>query len=230
MSDTPLLSLDHVRFAYPRSREIFTDLSLCLRPGERLGLSAPNGAGKTTLFRLLTALERPLAGRLLLHGKVVGTAADIRRLRRHVGVVLQQADDQLFCPTVLEDVAFGPLNLGAGPEEARKRAAAVLAGLGLESLADRLIHQLSGGEKKLVSLAGVLVMEPEVILLDEPSAGLDPASQERLTDILAGISTAVMVISHERRFLQTVCRACVTIREGRLTEPQSPAAFFAGQD
>lgn len=214
----PIFALDHVSFAYPGGRLLLKEVSLALRPGERVGLYGPNGSGKTTLFRLITGLAHPAGGRVLFHGQVVGDEKGFAALRRKVGLVLQHAEDQLFCPTVLEDVAFGPLNLGLGPEAARERAVATLHSLGLVGFESRLTHRLSGGEKKLVSLAAVMAMRPEALLLDEPTNDLDPEARERITEVLQGQATARIVISHDWEFLAATSDRYISIVDGRLTE------------
>ncbi len=216
MLQDAVFSLDHISFSYAGSRPLFSDLSLSLAPGRHLGLYGANGAGKTTLFRIIMGLERPQAGHVYLHGKQLDTEKDFRALRKKIGLVLQNADDQLFCPTVLEDVSFGPLNLGLSQEEADRKARSVLMSLGLSGYEDRLTHQLSGGEKKLVSLAGILAMEPEAMLLDEPTAALDEDAVRRLAAILAGLPEARIVISHDKAFLEQVSDDILTLKEGTL--------------
>ncbi len=212
----PIFALDEVSFAYPEGRPLFDCLNFALRDGESIGLMAPNGSGKTTLLRLTMGLERPLSGRVLLRGAPVADARAWRELRRKVGVTLQAADDQLFCPTVLEDVAFGPLNLGLGRDAARDAALEALRLLGLEGFEHRLTHKLSGGEKKMVALASVLSMRPQALLLDEPAAGLDQAAEKRLMDILKELPAARLVISHDRSFLRETVSRALTIADGRL--------------
>ena len=219
MAEAALVSifdLDGISFAYPEGRALFENLHFSLRDGERVGLFAPNGSGKTTLLRLIVGLEQPLAGRVLLRGAPVADERGWRELRRKVGVVLQSADDQLFCPTVLEDVAFGPLNLGMSREAARDVALETLRLLGLEGFEHRLTHKLSGGEKKLVCLAAVLSMRPKALLLDEPAAGLDQAAEERLLGVLQTLPSAQLVISHDRDFLRNAVSQALTIANGRL--------------
>jgi cobalt/nickel transport system ATP-binding protein len=214
-----IFSLENVHLAYVRGetrREVLRDVNFALFPGQRLALYGPNGSGKTTLFRCITGLARPQRGLVRFHEAIMRTEKDFLALRRNVGFVLQQAEDQLFFPTVLEDVAFGPLNLGLEPEDARERALDTLASLALSGFENRLIHQLSGGEKKLVSLAGILAMRPEALLLDEPTSGLDSAARERLTEILRGLATPRVVISHDWDFLAQVSTEYLTIRDGRL--------------
>ena len=215
-----IFSLDHVDVVYhglQGRRPVLKDVDLSLRPGETVGLYGPNGSGKTTLFRCITGLVRPMRGVIRLHGEVVDDEKTWRALRCAVGLVLQDSDDQLFFPTVLEDVAFGPLNLGMSPKDARERALQTLGELGLAGFEKRLTHRLSGGEKRLVALAGVLAMRPEALLLDEPTTGLDEASRERLTNVLKNLTTARITVSHDWDFLTKVSSRFLTIEDGRLT-------------
>ena len=191
----PIFALEHISFTYPGGRQVFRDMDFALYPDRKIGLYGPNGSGKTTFFRLIMGLAAPQEGRILFHGRPLETEKDFRELRCKVGLVLQHAEDQLFCPTVLEDVAFGPLNLGCTQDEARDRAASTLERLGLAGFENRLTHRLSGGEKKLVSLATVLVMEPEALLLDEPTNGLDPEARQRIIGVLKTLPTARIIIS-----------------------------------
>ncbi len=170
---------------------------------------------------MLVGLERPASGQLLFHGAPVKDEYDLRRLRCNIGLVMQNADDQLFSPTVLEDVAFGPLNLGLSRNQARQRALEVLDSLGLTGFADRLTHRLSGGEKKLVSIATVLSMRPEALLLDEPTAFLDDESRERMIGILQKQSFARVIISHDRDFLERTASRFIALGKGGLGEPTS---------
>lgn len=219
LREEPLLDIRGLSFSYPSDggrRAALHDVGLTLLPGQRLGLYGPNGSGKTTLFRCITGLETAGSGEIRLHGTPVRTEKEFRALRRAVGYVLQNADDQLFFPTVLEDVAFGPLNLGLAPKEARARAEETLAALGLADYGPRLAHRLSGGEKTLVALATVLAMRPEALLLDEPTTGLDADARQRIIDILTGLPTARIVISHDWDFLERVTDEIRGMDKGRL--------------
>lgn len=224
MSDNPptdaVFSLENVCFAYERNgalRPVLCDVNFSLFPGQRFGLYGPNGSGKTTLFRCITGLAHPQEGQVLFHGAPLRDEKDFYALRCKVGFVLQHAEDQLFFPTVLEDVAFGPLNLGLPAEEARDRAVETLRGLGLEGFEDRLTHRLSGGEKKLVSLAAVMAMQPEALLLDEPTNGLDNEARQRIIEILRRLDTARITISHDWDFLAQTSTQYLTIDHGRLS-------------
>ena len=214
-SPLPLIELQQVSFAYPSRALILDQAEMSLTSGQRIGLIGPNGSGKTTLVHLIMGLLRPTAGRLLFKGRDTRSPAEFRELRRSIGLVFQDADDQLFSPTVLEDVAFGPLNLGLCREEALRISHQTLADLGLAPLAERVTQQLSGGEKKLVSLATVLSMQPELLLLDEPTNNLDAVIRARLISILNQLQIGYLIISHDWDFLAETCTALYTLREGK---------------
>lgn len=216
MADHPIFALDQVSFAYPSGRKVLREVCLAFEDGQQIGLYGTNGSGKTTLFHVIMGLLTPQQGRVLFHGQHVRTEKEFRLLRREVGLVLQSAEDQLFNPTVLDDVAFGPLNLGLSADEARERAVQTLTQLGLAGFENRLTHRLSGGEKKLVSLATILSMHPRVLLLDEPTNGLDPETRERITLILRSLPTARIIISHDWDFLAQTTTRFMTVKDGRL--------------
>lgn len=211
-----LIRLDDISFAYPGRVTVLDHADLTLREGERIGLMGPNGAGKTTLFHLIMGLLKPDSGRIEIFGQEVREEKDFESVRRQIGFLFQDADDQLFHPTVLEDVAFGPLNLGKSRDEAQAIALKTLENLGLEHFEDRITHRLSGGEKKLVALATVMAMEPKVLLLDEPTAGLDERTKERLTQLLKGLDLTYIIISHELDFLMETTTAVYAMIDGRI--------------
>lgn len=183
---------------------------------EQTGLIGANGCGKTTLFRIIVGLEKPDSGQIFFKGKEVTQPQGLSDLRRETGYLFQHADDQLFSPTVLEDIAFGPLNLGFSPEEARGIAMQTLKKLGLEGFEKRVPHKLSGGEKKLVALATVLAMKPSLLLLDEPTNDLDPSTREQLITILKELNHPRVIISHDWDFLAETTSSLYTIDNGRL--------------
>lgn len=195
---------------------VLRDLDLALAPGERLAIVGPNGAGKTTLLRAVVGLDRPLAGEVRLFGAPCADERDFRRARPRIGYLFQDSDDQLFCPTVIEDVAFGPLNTGATQAGARAAAQAALDGLGIGHLADRISHRLSGGEKRLVCLAGLLAMRPEVLLLDEPTNGIDAANGARLRAALTGFAGAMLLVSHDDAFVAALATRALVVEDRRL--------------
>jgi cobalt/nickel transport system ATP-binding protein len=169
-----IINLEKVSFSYPSGRKVINDLDLRLKKGERLGIIGPNGSGKSTMFRLIMGLLRPTSGRLTIFGKEMTHKRDFFPVRQRIGLLFQDPDDQLINPTVLDDVGFGPLNQGKSIKDAKDISRKALSDLGIGDLEDRITYKLSGGEKKLVSLATVLAMKPEVLLLDEPTSGIDP--------------------------------------------------------
>ena len=215
MSDA-LIALHDVVFRYDPDRPVLDGAEFELCAGERVGLLGPNGCGKTTLLHLVVGLERPQAGEVVAFGAPRRKEADFHEVRRRAGLLFQDPEDQLFCATVAEDVAFGPLNLGKGREEVLRIVRETLGLLGLAGYEQRITHKLSGGEKRLVSLATVLAMQPEVLLLDEPSAGLDEATHERLVEVLAALPQALIVVGHDRPFLARVADRAVELRDGRI--------------
>ena len=213
-----VVSLDDVSFSYAPDRPVLAGCNLRLKRSERVGLIGPNGSGKTTLLALIVGLIRPTAGQVEVFGKVRSREADFHEVRGRVGLLFQDADDQLFCPTVAEDVAFGPLNLfpKRPRREVRQIVARTLDSLGLAGYEDRITYRLSGGEKRLVALATVLAMEPEVLLLDEPTSGLDDEATERVEQILDRLPQAMLIVSHHRPLLKKIAARCLRLSGGRL--------------
>lgn len=216
-----LLELSEIHFAYPGRPPTLAGASLGLAAGERLALTGANGAGKSTLLQIMVGLLAPTAGEVIAFGRPRHREADFHEVRRRVGLVFQDPDDQLFCPTVAEDVAFGPLNLGLDRAAAEQRVAQTLARLDLTALRERITHKLSGGEKRLVSLAAVLAMEPEVLLLDEPSNGLDEATTERLIAILESLPQTLVLVSHDPALRDRLATRTLRLEMGRLI-PDGP--------
>ena len=214
---TPIIELKQICFSYPGATEPVLDhLDLTLNPGDRIGLMAPNGSGKTTLLHTIMGLCRPQSGTIRLFGAPMVGEKDFSPVRPRLGLLFQDSDDQLFCPTVLDDVAFGPLNLGASPQQARDKARDVLERLDILEFEDRVTHRLSGGQKRLVALAAVLAMSPEMLLLDEPTSGLDSRVKQTLADILTGLSIPYFIISHEFDFINTVTDRIFSMEGGRI--------------
>jgi cobalt/nickel transport system ATP-binding protein len=208
----PALSVSQLSFSYPDKPNVLRDISLEIMAGERVGLIGPNGAGKTTFFLLICGVLKPDAGEILLFGKPM-VHGDFRP---GIGMVFQNSNDQLFCPSVWDDVAFGPQNLGLSREEVEARTTEALSTAGALELADRPPHHLSGGEKRMVSIAGVLAMRPRVVIYDEPSASLDIRSRRRLIRFLQASEETILIASHDLELVLEVCDRVLLLDEGRM--------------
>ena len=216
-STPPLVELRDICFRYPgAASQLLKGVHFSLDRQQRVGLVGPNGSGKTSLFHVIMGLLKPDTGAVLFNGEEIHDKEDFRTLRRKVGLLFQDSDDQLFSPTVLEDVAFGPLNIGAAPKEAKETARSILHELKLEHLEQRITHQLSGGEKKMVSLATILAMQPEALLLDEPTNNLDAATRSRLIEVLNELDLALLIISHDWNLLAATCQEICSMEEGQV--------------
>jgi cobalt/nickel transport system ATP-binding protein len=211
-----MIQLEGIRFGYPARPDVLDDLDFRCGAGDRVGVVGANGSGKTTLLHITMGLVKPEAGRVVLFGSDRSTEDDFRDARRRIGFVFQDADDQLFCPTVAEDVAFGPRNLGKSADEAHEIVHRILELLGIEHLESRVTYQLSGGEKRLVALATVLAMDPEILILDEPTTGLDEGTAEHLLEILDQHAPTYVIVSHDRTFLERAVSSTFLLRGGRL--------------
>jgi len=212
-----IINLENITFGYPGNDDKIIDhLNLKLCHGDRMGIVAPNGCGKTTLFHIIMGLLTPDSGKIEIFGKPVCTQKDFINVRQKIGLLFQDSDDQLFSPTVIEDVAFGPLNLGYSSSESKNIALTTLTNLGLSDYATRITHKLSGGEKRMVALATVLAMQPEVLLLDEPNTGLDEKTKARLVQVLTQLNLSYIVISHENDFLYDTTNIIYTMDNGKM--------------
>lgn len=219
-----LFDLRDVHFAYAGRAPVLAGASFQLHEGERLAINGHNGAGKSTLLRLMVGLLRPTAGAIIAFDASRQKEADFHEVRRRAGLVFQDPDDQLFCPTVAEDVAFGPLNLGQSRDEAMAQVDSVLSLLDLMYLRDRITHKLSGGEKRLVTLAAVLAMSPAVLLLDEPTNALDEENEARLVEILQSLPQAMVIVSHDPHFRRKLATRSLVLRGGVLGAAPEAAA------
>ena len=202
-----------LRFAYPDGREALRGIDLEVGQGEKVALVGPNGAGKSTLLLLLTGLLKGGEGTIRVFGQELHDG-NLRRLRARMGIVFQDPDDQLFSPTVFDDVAYGPLYAGLPEEEVRRRVGWALAQVGLEGFEERLSHHLSLGEKKRAAIATVLSMQPELLVLDEPTAGLDPRARRRLIQLLQELPQTMLVASHDMRMVAELLPRTVILDGG----------------
>lgn len=218
----PLLHLEGVSYSYPNRPShkggILHNISLQVHEGEVVGLLGSNGSGKSTLLHIASGLITPDAGSVRLFGLLCETEKNFAVARRSLGYLLQNADDMLFCPTILEDVAFGPYNSGKSSDESKALALETLTSLGLEQFAAFNGNYLSGGEKKMVALASILAMRPQLLFLDEPTNDLDPDSRQKLIEILAKFHLTTLVISHDTSFLDNFCTRFCTLEQGIMRE------------
>ena len=212
---TPLIALDDLTVARA-GQVVLTGVDFSVAAGDRLALIGANGAGKTTLLRTIVGLERPAGGRISLFGEACADERQFRRYRPRIGFLFQDSDDQLFCPTVLEDVSFGPLNIGCSEAQSLERARSALEDLSIGHLADRISHRLSGGEKRLVCLAGLLAMRPDVLMLDEPTNGIDAENGQLLLAALTAFKGAMLLVSHDLAFVSQLATRAMVVRHGRL--------------
>lgn len=215
---TALIETRDLFYRYPRRGVVLDKVDFSLYPGERVALTGANGAGKTTFLHLLVGLKKAKGGEIHAFGQLRKEEKDFVEVRAKAGFLFQDPDDQLFCPTVLEDVAFGPLNLGKSRTDAINIARDTLVSLGMEGFEDRITHQLSGGEKRMITLAAVLAMDPDVLLLDEPSNALDRDARQRLLDTLLALPHAMIIISHDDDFLNQLATRRVRLVDAQLIE------------
>lgn len=215
-SNRIIIDISDLSFGYPGSPLILDSIDLRVRQKDCIGLMGSNGSGKTTLFRVIMGLIKPVSGKMLIFEKPVHDEKDFREVRKRIGLLFQDADDQLFSPTVLEDVAFGPLNLGSTMDEAIQTARETLDFLGMSGFENRVTYKLSGGEKRMISLATVLAMKPEMLLLDEPTSGLDSKTHAKLTEVLTEINLPCMIISHEMDFLEKTTDKIFLMENGKI--------------
>ena len=219
------ITVDDLSFAYPDGTRALDGVSFGAGHGEAIAVVGANGAGKSTLLLHLNGLLTPEHGSVDIGGVPV-TKATLPDIRRTVGMVFQDPDDQLFMPTVAEDVGFGPLNLGLAPEEVAARVHAALARVAAEHLAERPPYRLSGGEKRVVAIATVLAMEPKVLVMDEPSSGLDPRARRRLIDLLEGFEHTRLVATHDLDLAATLCERTIVLGRGRVLADRPTTDVF----
>jgi cobalt/nickel transport system ATP-binding protein len=217
-----------LRFSYAGGEHVLAGLDLDVDAGERVAVLGPNGAGKTTLMLHLNGLLRG-------SGELAVAGIDVRddtlgELRARVGLVFQDPDDQLFMPSVAADVAFGPRNLGLDEPEIERRTGAALAAVRMSHVAGRAPHQLSMGERRRVAIAGVLAMDPSLLVLDEPSANLDPRARRELLDVLAALDRTLLVVTHDLPFAAELCERAVILSGGRIAADGPCADVLADAD
>lgn len=231
------MEVDGLAYAYPDGHQALFGVNLRVGSGERVALLGPNGAGKTTLVLHLNGILGPASGSRVGAGTgrvrvggldVVG--ANLREVRRRVGIVFQDPDDQLFMPTVRDDVAFGPSNLGVRGAELEARVIGALDRVGMSEHADRAPHHLSYGQRRRVAVATVLSMDPEILVLDEPTSNLDPASRRELADVLRSLDVTVLMVTHDLPFALELCPRSVVLSGGTVVGDGDTAALLGDAD
>jgi cobalt/nickel transport system ATP-binding protein len=222
----PAVRLRALSHRYADGTPALHDVDLQIAAGEAVAVVGANGAGKSTLLLHLNGLLLAGAGQVQIEGQPV-TRATLVAVRQRVGFVFQDADDQLFMPTVQDDVAFGPLNQGLDAAAVAERVGAALAAVGASHLAARAPWRLSGGEKRAVAIAGVLAMQPALLVLDEPTAGLDPAGRRRLIELLRGLRHTRIVATHDLDLVLELCPRVVVLHQGRVQADGAPQSVLA---
>lgn len=229
-----ILEARDIRYRYPRGMEAIQGISFHIRKGEKIALVGPNGAGKSTLMLMFNGMIRPDSGTLLFDNKQISYDKEsLRMLRKRVGFVLQNPDRQIIAPTVYQDVAFGPANLGYSDEEVRQAVAGALKYVGLEGFERRPPHQLSGGEKKRVAIAGVLAMDPDMLVFDEPTSGLDPSGSEDIMELLDELNQGgktIIISTHDIELAYPWADRAILLLKGKILQEDIPDVAFGNQE
>lgn len=220
-------------YQYPDATRALSDIALDIRKGEFIGILGSNGSGKTTLLKVLDGLIKDFEGKVLLDGKDVRTLAP-RDIYKKVGLIFQNPDDQLFAPTVFEDVSFGPLNMGFARDEVARRVNAALTAVEMDGYAQKSIHHLSFGQKKRICIAGLLAMGHEILLLDEPTAGLDPMGEYKMMNLLTKLNqeqgVTVVMATHSVDLVPLFLDRLYILSKGRIVRSGPPAEVFTAPD
>ena len=225
----PSLEVSGLAYAYPDGHQALFGVDLTIARGERVALLGPNGAGKTTLVLHLNGILTGGVGTVRVAGLEVGRRT-LAEIRRRVGIVFQDPDDQLFMPTVREDVAFGPAAAGLRGDALRARVRSALERVGMAEYADRPPHHLSFGQRRRVAVATVLATEPEILVLDEPSSNLDPAARRELADLLGSLDLTVLMVTHDLPYALQVCPRSVILSDGVIVADGPTADLLADED
>ncbi len=218
----PVVEIRDVSFTYENGVQALRDLNLTIAEGETVVFIGPNGAGKSTLLLMMRGLLGPLDGRISIVGQPLDHPRQVEALAGRIGLVFQNPEDQLFCPTVFDDVAFGPMNMGVSPERVRERVDGALRAVGLAGYESRVPHQLSGGEKRRVSLATIYAMNPDILLLDEPTSHLDPHARQEVTSLIQQFPGTRVIATHDFELILKVAERVVLFHKGRIEADGSP--------
>ena len=229
---TPSLEIKDLAFAYPDGNQALYGVNLTVAQGERVALLGPNGAGKTTLVMHMNGIHPAAHGEVRVAGQLVDASDknNLRSIRSKVGIVFQDPDDQLFMPTVGEDVAFGPYNMGVRGEELEKVVIEALELVGMTEFKDRAPHHLSFGQRRRVAVATVLAMKPKILVLDEPSSNLDPASRRELADILRSLAITIVMVTHDLPYALELCERAVILSGGIIVADDKTCQILGDKD
>ena len=228
------LSTKNLSYTYPDGTHALKNINMEIYKGQKVAIMGPNGAGKSTLFSHFNGLTEPTSGHVEVDGKAIKYDRDtLLEVRQKVGIVFQDPNDQLFAPTVKEDVAFGPMNLGLDYEEVERRVDEALTMVGMEQYMDKTPHHLSGGQQKRVAIAGIIAMRPEIMILDEPTAGLDPEGVEKVLDILNNLNKegmSIVISSHDIEMVNEFAEKIFVINEGEILESGDKNEIFSNKE
>jgi cobalt/nickel transport system ATP-binding protein len=223
------LAVENLFFAYPDGHPALCGVNFSVEAGESLGIIGPNGAGKSTLLLHFNGLLQPGKGVVKIAGRAIDSTST-KWVRRQVGLVFQNPDDQLFSPTVFDDVAFGLLNLGIAAKEIKETVSSVLKSMGLEGYAERSPHHLSLGEKKRAAIACVLAMSPSILVMDEPTSNLDPGGQWQLIQLLKELGGTQIIVTHDLGLVKNVCHNLMVMDKGSIIKRGSTADILADRE
>jgi cobalt/nickel transport system ATP-binding protein len=229
MTQTPSLQISNLAFAYPDGNQALYGVNFRVEKGERVALLGPNGAGKTTLVMHMNGIHPAMQGEVFIAGEKVDTKnkESLQRIRAKVGIVFQDPDDQLFMPTVGEDIAFGPYNMGKRGSELESIVNEALALVGMSEFKDRPPHHLSFGQRRRVAVATVLAMKPEILVMDEPSSNLDPASRRELAEIIRSLDVTVVMVTHDLPYALELCERSVILSGGIIVADDSTRSILS---
>ncbi len=232
--DKIVLKTDNLNYIYHDGVHAIKDINIKIKEGEKVAIMGPNGAGKSTLFLHFNGLKEPDRGNIEVDGeKMVYNKKELLEIRQKVGIVFQNPNDQLFAPSVEEDVAFGPMNLGLPIEEVEKRTAEALELVEMSDSKDKPPHHLSGGQQKKVAIAGIIAMRPEIMILDEPTAGLDPQGVDQILEILNKLNEEGMTIvisSHDVEMINDFADHIFVLKEGKIIGDGTPDEIFSNHE
>lgn len=223
-----MILLDHVSFEYEKGNKTLDDITFEIKEGQSVGLIGANGAGKSTLMKLLLGLI-PHNGSVNVDGMELN-GKNLAEIRRKMGFVLQNSDNQMFMPTVFEDIIFAPMNYGMNKEDAEKAADSVLEALGLTDIKHRHNHKLSGGEKRMAAIATVLAMNPDIILMDEPTSALDPYNRRKIINIINSFDKTKVITSHDLDMILDTCDRVIFLSEGKVVADGSAEEILSNKE